>query len=76
MRDRWRDVHGTPIAMFRWVEQIAESTERTPLPSHLHQHGQVVGLGEELLFVRFEDDQVVSLRPHLVRVLDAAPEGG
>ena len=75
-RDRWRDVHGSPIALFRWVEQIAEGIERTALPSRLHQRGQVVGLGDESLFVRFRDNQVISLRPHLVRVLDAAPDGG
>ena len=74
VRDRWCDIHGTPIVLFCWVEQIAECAERTALPSRLHQHGQVVGRGDESLLVCFGDNQVISLRPHQVRMLDAVPD--
>jgi hypothetical protein len=57
------------------VEQVTDSTEPTVLPSRLHQHGQVVCRDHESLLVCFSDNQVVSLRPDLVRVLDAAPDG-
>ncbi|HKR51661.1 MAG TPA: hypothetical protein VJT72_19175 [Pseudonocardiaceae bacterium] len=46
------------------------SKQHGALPSRLHQQGQVVRRGHARLYVRFErDDQLVSLRPHLVRVL-------
>lgn len=76
VRDRWCDVHGIPIALFCWVEQIAESAERTTLPSRLHQHGQVVGQDDESVLVCFRDNQVISVRSHFLRVLDVAPDGG
>lgn len=72
-RGRWCDVEGMPVALFCWVEQIAESAELTALPSRLHQHGQVVGRNLESLLVCFPDRQVISLQPHLVRVLEEAP---
>ena len=68
--DRWRDATGTPIPQQCRVEQIAVSKQHGALPSRLHQQGQVVRRGHARLYVRFErDDQLVSLRPHLVRVL-------
>ncbi|MGH3692611.1 MAG: hypothetical protein ACRDRX_01155 [Pseudonocardiaceae bacterium] len=76
VRDPWCDIDNTPIVLFCKVEQVVDSTEPTALPSRLHQHGQVVGRGLESLYVRFPDHQVISLRPHLVRVLDTAPDGG
>lgn len=71
--DRWRDVEGTPISLFCRVEQVAESMERAALPSQLHQRGQVVGRGLDVLYVRFNDNQLLSVQPRLVRVLDIAP---
>lgn len=73
--DQWCDVNGTPISLFCQVEQIAESTEPTVLPCRLHEHGQVVGRGLECLYVRFSGHQVISLRPHLLLVLDTDPDG-
>ena len=74
-RDLWCDVNGTPVALFSWVEQVRESPEPGALPSWLHQHGQVVGGGLDSLYVCFAGHHVISLRPDLVRVLDAAPGG-
>ncbi|MGH3693293.1 MAG: hypothetical protein ACRDRX_04710 [Pseudonocardiaceae bacterium] len=68
-QDRWCDVSGTPVALFCWVEQVAESPESGALPSRLHQHGQVVGRSLESLLVCFSGHQVISLQPHLMRVL-------
>ncbi len=72
---RWCDVNGTPISLFCQVEQVADSTELTVLVSRLHQHGQVVGRSLDSLYVCFSDHQVISVRPHLLRVLDMDPDG-
>jgi hypothetical protein len=74
VNDPWRDAQGTHIALFR-IEQIAVNKEHGVLPSRLHQQGRVINRGHNRLYVRFDDDnQLISLRPHLVRVLDA-PRG-
>ncbi|MGH7261147.1 MAG: hypothetical protein ACREI9_10760 [Nitrospiraceae bacterium] len=74
--DPWRDVEGTHIPGQCRVEQIAVSKEYGALPSRLHQQGLVLGRGTNRLYVRFDgDDKLVSLRPHLVRVL-TTPGGG
>jgi hypothetical protein len=74
--NRWRDVNGTPIPLSCRVEQIAVSKEHGALPSRLHQQGQVIRRGHNRLYVCFDaDNQLISLRPHLVRVLDDAPGG-
>ncbi|MGH3721442.1 MAG: hypothetical protein ACRDRI_21850 [Pseudonocardiaceae bacterium] len=45
------------------------------LPSRLHKQGQVLGRGTTRLNVRFDnEDKPVSIRPHLVRVLEAPGE--
>jgi hypothetical protein len=72
--NRWRDVDGTPIPLLCRIEQIAVSKEHGALPSRLHQQGQVIGRGTNRLQVRFDDNQVISLRPHLVRVLENTPD--
>lgn len=73
--DRWGDVEGTHISLFRYVEQVAESAQRGLLPPRLHQQGQVVGWGVDSVYVCFADNQVVSLSPHLLRLLPDAPGG-
>ncbi len=73
--NRWRDVDGTPIPVPCRIEQIAVSKEHGALASRLHQQGQVIGQGTKRLQVRFDDNQVMSLRPHLVRVLEKTPDG-
>ncbi|MDT5276433.1 MAG: hypothetical protein QOG95_3365 [Mycobacterium sp.] len=74
-RDRWCDAEGTRIVLFRWVEQVAERPEREAPLSRLHQQGQVLGRGPEVLYVRFASErQVVSVPPELLRLLPNEPD--
>jgi hypothetical protein len=74
-RDRWCDAEGTRIALFSWVEQVAERPEREALFSRLHQHGQVLGRGPEVLYVRFASErQLISVPPELLRLLPNEPD--
>ena len=72
----WRDIEGTPIPLQSRVEQIAMDAEHGALASRLYQQGQVVGRGAGgLVYIRFDHgNQLIALRPHLLRVLDT-PEG-
>lgn len=70
---RWCDVDGAHIALFCWIEQVREDPESGMLPSRLYQRGQVLGRGLESLYVCFSDNALVSLPPHLLRRLPAAP---
>jgi hypothetical protein len=73
--DPWRDAEGNLIPLLSRVEQVVVDTEHGALASRLHQQGQVVGRGTNLLYVLFDhDSQLIALRPHLVRVLDT-PDG-
>ncbi|MGH3976085.1 MAG: hypothetical protein ACRDS9_22580 [Pseudonocardiaceae bacterium] len=56
-----------------WVEQVRESPEPGVLPFRLHQRGQVLGVGIESLSVCFSDSVLLSLLPHLLCLLPAAP---
>ena len=71
----WCDIEGTHIALFCRVEQVAQSPEPGVLPSRLHQQGQIVGRGLDSLYVCFDDNHVVSLQPHLLRLLSDAQVG-
>lgn len=71
-QDPWRDVDGAHLSLFCWVEQVTESPQPTALPSRCHQHGR----GLDTLYVRFEDNVLVSLPPRLLRLLPDAPGGG
>jgi hypothetical protein len=71
-QQRWRDVDGTPISLFCQVEQVAAGAEPALLGSRLHQRGHVVGRGLASLYVCFPNNQMISVRPHLLRVLDDA----
>jgi hypothetical protein len=74
-RDRWCDAEGTRIALFNWVEQVAERPEREALVSRLHQQGQVLGRGPEVLYVRFASErQLISVPPELLRLLPNEPD--
>ena len=74
-RNRWCDVEGTRIEMFSWVEQVAEHPEREALFSRLHQQGQVLGRGPDVLYVRFASErQLISVSPELLRVLSHEPD--
>lgn len=69
--DRWRDVEGTHVPVGARVEQAATDARMGALRSRLGQRGQVTGRGTTRLRVRFDgEDQTVSIRPHLVRVIE------
>ena len=73
---RWCDVDGAHIALFCWVEQVAEHPESGTLFSRLHQCGEVLGRGPQQLYVCFAGErQLISLPPHVLRVLPGAPDG-
>ncbi|MGH3963966.1 MAG: hypothetical protein ACRDRY_12030 [Pseudonocardiaceae bacterium] len=74
--DPWCDVDGTHISLFgSRVEQVAENPEHEGLFSRLHQQGQVLGRGLDLIYIRFDgESQLLSLRPHLVRLLPDEPD--
>lgn len=72
-RDRWCDVEGAHVSLFCWVEQIMGDPEPGVLPSRLYQRGQVVGRGFHSIYVRFSDNALVSLPPHVLRLLPDAP---
>lgn len=73
--NRWCDAEGTRIALFCWVEQVAEQhPESDALFSRLHQRGQVLGRGPDVLYVRFQGEgQLISVPPHLLRLLPDGP---
>jgi hypothetical protein len=69
--DPWLDAEGTPVPLQSQVEQITVDEAHGALPSRLHQQGQVIGQTQHQLYVRFHhDNQVIILRPHLVRVIE------
>jgi hypothetical protein len=65
-------VDGTPISLFCWVEQVTEDPQPSALPSRLGQRGQVVGRGLDVLYVRYDDNQLISLSPRSLRRLPDA----
>jgi hypothetical protein len=68
--DPWRDSDGHPIPPQCQIEQVAVGKNYGALPSRLHRNGQVVSRGVTRLIVQFDgDDEVIGIRPHLVRVL-------
>lgn len=69
--DRWRDVDGTHVPVGARVEQTGTDARRGALRSRLHAQGQVTSRGATRLVVRFDGETTpVSIRPHLVRVID------
>jgi hypothetical protein len=57
------------------VEQTEVDARMGALRSRLHAQGLVTSRGTTRLVVRFDDeDQTVSIRPHLVRVMPAHDE--
>ncbi|MGH3809818.1 MAG: hypothetical protein ACRDRU_25000 [Pseudonocardiaceae bacterium] len=72
--DPWRGAHGAPVPPGCRVEQVAVARKYGAVPSRLGKQGQVLGRGNTRLKVRFDDEnKPVSIRPHLVRVLDDEP---
>ncbi|MGH3766267.1 MAG: hypothetical protein ACRDTX_14145 [Pseudonocardiaceae bacterium] len=61
---------GTHIPVGARFEQTGTDARRGALRSRLGQRGEVLGRGTTRLRVRFDaEDQPVSIRPHLVRVV-------
>jgi hypothetical protein len=63
------DAEGTEIPLWCRVEQVAVDKAHGAHPARLHQQGQVIGQSAHLVYVLFDDYQLIALRPHLVRVL-------
>lgn len=73
--DRWHDADGTSIPQQCRIEQIGVHRDHGALPSRLHKQGQVLGRGINRLNVQFDhENTVISIRPHLVRVV-TTPDG-
>lgn len=74
-RGRWRDINGADVALFSWVEQVAEDPKQKALFSRLHQQGEVIGRGPDLLYIRFQGEwKMIGVRPKLVRLLPQEPD--
>ena len=74
-QDQWCDVEGSRIALFCWVEQVVDDPGQGALFSRLHQPGQVLGCGPDVLYVRFAGErQLISVPPELLRLLPNEPE--
>ncbi|MGH3845664.1 MAG: hypothetical protein ACRDS0_30185 [Pseudonocardiaceae bacterium] len=68
--DRWRDVDGIHVTVGVRVEQTETDARLGALHSRLGHRGEVISRGTTRLRVRFEgEDQTISIRPHLVRVV-------
>ncbi|MGH3575676.1 MAG: hypothetical protein ACRDUW_28300 [Pseudonocardiaceae bacterium] len=75
--DRWRDVDGTHVPVGARVEQTGTDARMGALRSRLHVRGQVTSRGTTRLVVRFDGEtKPVSIRPHLVRVIERDDCGG
>ena len=73
---QWCDVNGAHIALFCWVQQVAEHPESGALFSRLHQCGEVLGRGPDQLYIRFAGEgQLISLPAQVLRLLPDAPDG-
>lgn len=68
--DPWRDAAGEPVPVGARVEQIEIAPDYGALRSRLHQRGEVISRRGCRLYIRFDGEQErVSIRPHLVRVV-------
>jgi hypothetical protein len=68
--DPWCDAAGKPVPVGARVEQIEIAPDYGALRSRLHQRGEVICRRGCRLYVRFDGEQErVSIRPHLVRVV-------
>lgn len=75
--DRWRDVHGTHVPVGARVEQTVTDARMGALRSRLYRQGRVTSRGATRLVVRFDgEDQTVTIRPHLVRVIEGDGDCG
>lgn len=69
--DRWRDAEGRHVPVGCRVEQVEVARTLGALHRRLRQQGEVVAHGRGArLHVRFDgEDEAVSIRPHLLRVV-------
>jgi hypothetical protein len=75
--DRWRDVDGTHVPVGVRVKQTVTDARMGALRSRLYRQGQVTSRGTTRLVVCFDgEDQTVSIRPHLVRVIEGEGDCG
>ena len=75
--DRWRDVDGTHVPVGARVEQTVTDARMGALRSRLHRQGQVISRCTTRLVVRFDsEDRTVSIRPHLVRIIEGDGDCG
>jgi hypothetical protein len=75
--DRWRDMNGTHVPVGAWVEQTETDARAGALKSRLYRRGLVTSRGATRLIVRFDgEDQTVSIRPHLVRLIEGDEDCG
>jgi hypothetical protein len=51
-----------------------EATNPGMLPTRLHQRGQVVGRSIDSLYVCFSDNVLLTLSPHVLRLLPDTPD--
>ncbi len=59
-----------------WGEQVAEHPEHGALFSRLHECGEVLGRGPDVLYVRFAGaGRLLGVAPALGRLLPEAPGG-
>lgn len=74
--DRWRDVDGIHVPVGARVEQTGTDARLGALRSRLHRQGHVTSRGTTRLVVRFDgEDQTVTIRPHLIRVINRDDSG-
>ena len=75
-QNQWCDADGNHVALFSWVEQVAEHPNCGALFSRPHQRGEVVGRGPDVLYVCFAGlgGRLVSVPPQLVRLLTDEPD--
>jgi hypothetical protein len=74
-QDRWCDVDGTHLALSTGLRgHRKHQTRGITLPTT--PAGQILGRGLDSIYVCFEDNVLISLPSHLVRLLPDAPSKG
>lgn len=74
--DRWHDVDGIHVPVGAGVEQTGIDARLAALRSRLYRRGQETSRGATRLVVRFDgEDQTVTIRPHLIRVIKRDDSG-
>lgn len=75
--DRWRDMDRTHVAVGALVEQTETEARRGALRPRLYRRRQMTSQTATRLVVRFDgEDQTVTIRPHLIRVIEEDDRSG